>query len=196
VSEAADANYTAASGSGTLTVTSAPDFSFAVSGTTYQSVIPGARASYSFTLAPLYSTYPGGVTFSATGLPPGATYTFTPSSVSTTGTAQTVVFTIQTAQPLTRLVDATHHWPWLPSTGFAAAFLLLPLCLRRSLRKGLSARLSLLLLFIGSLGAFTMLTGCGGGNGFLEQAPTNYSITIIATSGTVQHTATVTLNVQ
>jgi len=196
VSEAADTNYTAASGTGTLTVTSAPDFSFSVSGTTYQSVIPGNSASYSFTLAPLYATYPGGVSFSASGLPPGATYTFTPSTVSASSTAQTVVFTIQTVAPLAKLADAKHHSPWLPTTGFAVVILLLPLSLRRRLRSGLSARLCLLLLFVGSLGAFALLTGCGNGSGFLEQVPANYSIVITATSGTVQHTATVTLNVQ
>jgi hypothetical protein len=194
VSEAADANYAAVSGTGTLTVVSAPDFSFSATGTTYQSVIPGNAATFNFTLAPLYATYPGGVTFSASGLPPGATYTFTPSTVLATGTSQTVVFTVQTAKPL---AAATHHLPWLPSTGFAVAFLLLPVCLRRRLRSSLMARLSLVLLFAGSL-ALAALTGCGGGggNGFLEQAPANYSIVVTAASGSVQHTAAVTLNVQ
>jgi len=197
VSEAADTNYAAVSGTGTLTVVSAPDFSFSISGTTYQSVIPGNTATFNFTLAPLYATYPGGVTFSASGLPPGATYTFTPSTVSATGTQQAVVLTIQTPRPLAKSVIAGNHSPWLPSTGFAIAFLVLPLCLPRKLRSSLTAQLSILLLFIGSLGAFALLTGCGGGgNGFLEQAPANYSIVITATSGSVQHTATVTLNVQ
>jgi hypothetical protein len=194
VSEAADSNYATGSGTGTLTVVSAPDFSFSATGTTSQSVVPGNPATFTFTLAPLYATYPGGVSFSASGLPPGATYTFTPSTVSATGTSQTVVFTVQTAKPL---AAATHHSPWLPSTGFAVAFLLLPVCLRRRQRSGLMARLCLLMLFVGSLGSFMLLTGCGGsGNGFLQQAPANYSIVITATSGSVQHTATVTLNVQ
>jgi hypothetical protein len=195
VAEAADANYAAASGTGTLTVVSAPDFSFSASGTTYQSVAPGGAAVYTFMLAPLAATYPGGVSFSASGLPPGATYTFNPSTVQATGTPQTVVFTIQTQQPLVKLVEAKHRLPLLPTSGLALATLL-PVFLRRKLRRHLMSRLALLLLFVGSLGAFAMLTGCGGGNGFLEQAPQNYNIVITATSGTVQHTATVTLNVQ
>jgi hypothetical protein len=40
------------------------------------------------------------------------------------------------------------------------------------------------------------LTGCGSGNGFFGDAQKTYTVTLTATSGTVQHTTAVTLNVQ
>jgi len=40
------------------------------------------------------------------------------------------------------------------------------------------------------------LGGCGSGNGFLAQQPKDYLVTVTATSGTMVHTSTVTLNLQ
>jgi len=40
------------------------------------------------------------------------------------------------------------------------------------------------------------LTGCGASNGFFGEAQRAYTVILTATSGTVQHTTTVTLNVQ
>jgi hypothetical protein len=48
----------------------------------------------------------------------------------------------------------------------------------------------------GKLARIAGLIGCGAGNGFLSQPPQDYTITITATSGTLQHTSTVTLNLQ
>lgn len=192
VSEAADANYAAASGTGTFTVAPAPDFGFATQGTTYQSILPGASATFTFALSPLYPSYPGWVTFSVTGLPPGATYTLMPASIAANAPAQTVTLTVQTAG---LHADASHG---LHRGGELAALagLLLPLCLRRRMRGKLGAKLAVMLLIFGSLAGMGTMIGCGSRNGFLAQAPANYNIVVTATSGTVQHTATVTLNVQ
>jgi hypothetical protein len=48
------------------------------------------------------------------------------------------------------------------------------------------------------LAATAGLSGCGGynGNGFFGQSPQNYTITITATSGSIQHSVSVMLNVQ
>jgi hypothetical protein len=81
----------------------------------------------------------------------------------------------------------------------AWALLLLPLVGTRRLRRS-GKRMQTLMaitvfLLVGGAGLVTMM-GCGSDNGFLGQAPQNYSITVTATAGTVQHASTVTLNVQ
>ena len=54
----------------------------------------------------------------------------------------------------------------------------------------------LLLSFVGLAGIVSLI-GCGAaGNGFLGQAQKNYIITITATSGSIQHTFTVNLDLQ
>jgi len=42
--------------------------------------------------------------------------------------------------------------------------------------------------------AATLVSGCGGG--FFARSPENYTITITATCGTLQHSTSVTLEVQ
>lgn len=56
--------------------------------------------------------------------------------------------------------------------------------------------MTLLLLIIAGLAGVVSLTGCGVTNGFLGQAPKDYAITITASSGAVQHSLAVNLNVQ
>jgi ABC-type glycerol-3-phosphate transport system substrate-binding protein len=51
------------------------------------------------------------------------------------------------------------------------------------------------LLLIASLGAFTVLTSCGGGFG-LTAPPQSYTITVTGTSGTEVQTTTVQLTVE
>jgi hypothetical protein len=195
VSEAADSNYVATSGSGTLTVTvAASDFSFKNSGATYQTVIPGNSTSYTFALSPLNVTYPGPASFTLNGLPAGASYTISPQSVEAAGAAQTVTLTILTTKPLA--ANTTHTTPWSHGPELAMAFMLLPLCFRRRMLTGIASRLAIVMLLVASLGALAGLTGCGSRNGFLEQASKNYAVTVTATSGGIQHSATVTLNVQ
>ena len=54
------------------------------------------------------------------------------------------------------------------------------------------------LLLFASMGAFTALTGCGGGFGMgtATSAAMNYNITVIGTSGSVQQSTTVQLTVE
>jgi len=69
--------------------------------------------------------------------------------------------------------------------------LLLPLGMRRVRRSMPRGLLSALLL----AGATTMLAGCGCGGGFAVQ-PRSYTLTVTGTSGSVQHSTTVTLVVK
>jgi hypothetical protein len=165
------------------------DFTITANSPTSQTVEPGSVVVYTYALAPLGGQYPGAnVTYTVMGLPPGATYTLTPTSGSVTQTAgpQTLTLTITTAQALAmnRLRQTA---PW-------SLALLLPLFLRRKLRRRLAQ--SLILLFLLGAAALTV-TGCAAPNGFFGQPIANYSITVTATSGGVTHSAApVNLQVQ
>ena len=70
-----------------VAVTGALDFTLSPI-TTSNDVIPGAAAIYTVQLTPGTGGYPSTVTFAATGLPTGATATFSPSTVASTAGAQ------------------------------------------------------------------------------------------------------------
>jgi hypothetical protein len=80
----------------------------------------------------------------------------------------------------------------------ALALTLLPLAgkFRRAGRK-LSRTLSLLLLFAAGLTAAAALNGCGGvASGYFGQAPATTTITVTGTSGSLNHSASVSLTVE
>ena len=87
-------------GTASVTVTApAPDFALSATPTT-QSIRQGTAATYTVTVAPL-NGFAGSVTFSMTGLPSGATATFTPNPATTSSTlrVQTVNGTKGTFHP-------------------------------------------------------------------------------------------------
>ncbi len=189
-----DINFTTST-SPTLTIgVTSLDFAVAVSGPSSLTVSAGSTATYQMAVNPLYGTYPGPVSFTASGLPPGATITFNPGTIAANGGKQTVTIDIQTAA-LAKLESPSIGRKIAPLT---FALLLIPfLGLGRLRRQGrrLSKLASLLLLLICTL-AGAMLTGCGGGgSASFKTVVQNYTITVTATSGTVQHTAPITLTV-
>jgi len=142
----------------------------------------------------MYGSFAGTVNFAIAGLPPGATVTFSPSSIAANGGSQTITVTI-TAPPTT----AANHAPPLPSSTRAAG----PIALGFLLIAGIGAirrrgralrRLLCIMAFVAAGVATTVVSGCG--SGFFAQAPQNYTVTITATAGGLQHTTTVTLNVE
>jgi hypothetical protein len=133
------------------------------------------------------------VSFSVVGLPPGATFTFSPTSVGVTGGAQTVTLAIQTPA---RAVAA--HLPPITSAqgaGTLFAVLVLPLLLRRRPRSNLLRGLLLALVCCGSLLTVAGLTGCASGTSS-KSSPVISTMTVTATSGTVQHSAIINLVIQ
>jgi hypothetical protein len=79
-----------------LEMPGAPTPDFSVSATpTSQTVAPGASAPYTVTVSPS-GGFTGTVTFSANGLPSGATATFNPTSVATSGSTTMTVATSTT----------------------------------------------------------------------------------------------------
>jgi CSLREA domain-containing protein len=190
-------DFTGSSTTATLSITVAPlEFTITFNGATTESVYPGGTVTYTFQVAPEYGLYAGPMNFQISGLPSTATATFSPDTIPANGGPQTVTLTITDAALSSAASPPTN----LPKriVPFALALLLLPLAGARRIRKhGRSMRqmLWVLMLAASALSA-TILSGCGSANGFFTQAPQNYSVTITATAGDVQKTATVTLNVQ
>ncbi len=192
-----DANFIASSSTSSVTVTVAPlDFTMTLSGPSTATVVPGSSITYQVSVTPYYGSYAGTVNFAVAGLPPGATVTFSPASIVANGGPQTITVTIQTA-----LATAMRQAPSPPTTGkplapFTLAFVLLfgSGAVRRHSR-ALRRMFGVAVLLVSGATA-AMLSGCTSPNGVFTQAPQNYTITISATSGTLQHSTTVTLNVQ
>jgi hypothetical protein len=191
-----DANFTgSASNPAVLVPVVGLDFLLQAGGTQSQTVFPGGSANYSFQISPTSTTYPASVTFTASGLPAGATATFSPATIASNGGKQTVTIAIQTAGPSR---SAKNGNPFERSAGpLALGLLLFPLLgVRRAPRTLLGRRLALVLLMITGLAGMASLAGCGAANGFNGQAVKNYTVTVTAVSGEVQHSVDVNLNLQ
>jgi hypothetical protein len=169
------------------------------------SVLPGGSASFTFTVTPKgANTFPSDITFTASGLPPGFTGTFSPNPI-TAGSGKTKVTFTLTANASARNAFPRHtgqgtellahrnagtNGPIAKMAPFALALLLLPFAakLRRAGRR--FGRLMSVLLLLGAGLA------CGSNNGFFGQAPQNYTVTITATSGALSHSGTLTVTVE
>ena len=185
-----DSSFQPAASSGAAISITVADLDLALGGDNNQTVLPGASVTYNFPLSPLVTTtFLYDVTLTASGLPPGATYTFSPAGIPAGSGPLPVAFTVQTAKPvaLSRPGERSHPWYAL------ALGMLLPLAAAKRFRRRLKSVLVLLVAL--SLGAAAGLGGCGSG-GFLG-APvgkTSYTITIVATSADLVRTSTVQLN--
>ncbi|MEO6923958.1 MAG: Ig-like domain repeat protein, partial [Bryocella sp.] len=183
-----DVNFAAStvSSSVQVLVVTALDFTLTLQNSSATSVMPGRAETYSLQIAPIYTNYPAAVTFSASGLPHGATASFSPANVAATGGPTPVTMTVQTASPTLAENLMKHGAP------LTLAFLLIPLLgLRKARRKWMPLLVALI-----ALTSFAVLSGCGTANGFNGQAVQNFAITVTATSGTVQHSLQVNLNLQ
>jgi len=166
----------------------APDFTMSVTPAT-ETVAYGGLATYQVTVGSINGDFSNVVALSTTGLPTGATATFTPASVTPGGESEGSVLTIQTPS-LTAQAHAHSGWRWMP--GVTLAFCIPLLWWRRRDRVWrLGSGLLCLLLSAGA----AMLTGCGGGY-YAEPPAQTYTITVTGTSGSTQHSTTVTLTVQ
>ncbi len=156
-------------------------------------VDPGSPAAFNITV-----TSTPGVTFSApvvltvAGLPANFTADFAPGTVTPGASGQSSTMTVQT---LTKVVAQLEHKQHVKS--YEAAVLwacLIPLLGLRRVRRRMPKVMLMALLCLASFGAIAPLTGCGGG--YFGPAPTSYTLTVTGTSGTLQRSTTVTLNVR
>lgn len=174
--------------SGFLEPAQTGDFSLTFFGASSATVPPAGKAVYTLVVTPLGgTTLLDAVSLSATGIPPGATATFSPSTVPAGSGTTTVLLTI--ALP----GSAANERPRGPFGGgplpVALGLVLLPFIGR--LRKGRAclARLAVLVVIGAALAAGFI--GCGG-----KLAPQNFSFKVTAASGSLSHSVTPQLTVQ
>jgi len=165
------------------------DFGFTTGSTQSATIFPGQSASFVFAIVP-DGTFSRTITFSASGLPLGATTSFNPASLTPGSTTNNVVMTVQTA-PLTAAAKPASSWT---TKSPLLLGLLLPLFGIGRTRRAFKRR-TLFLIALFSFASALAIGGCGG-DGFFTQPPQTYTITVTATSGALQHTATVDLTVQ
>jgi hypothetical protein len=177
----------------TITVAAqAQDFAIApTGGTPSVPVVPGATASFTLALTPGISGFSGAITLTATGLPAGATYSFSPATVTPGSALANSVLTVQTTKPVATARNLGG------AAGITFALLFLPLGVLRKKREALKKiRLLSVLGVLLLLGGVAGLSGCGTSNGFFGQPAQSYTVTVTGTSGTLIHSTTVVLNVQ
>jgi len=204
-----DTNFVAVTSS--ALTESVEDFSLS-SSVTSVTALPGATAVVTFTVSPVNATtLLATVTLSVSGLPTGATYSFSPAMVAAGSGTTTVTLTVQIPQTLARtqpaggmgrsidssMARSTDHSTRRKLAAFALALWLLPFAgrMRRAGKK--LGRLMSVLLWIGAGITATMgLSGCGFASTPYVPPPQSYTVTVTGTSGALSHSGTVTLTVQ
>ena len=190
-----DINFSGSSTTAATTITvAALDFTLKVSGTSDEAIKQGGDAYYQLAVDPTFGNYPGTVTFSATGLPTGATVTFSPSSVAANAGQQSITATVVTAPAVGSNVAPAIGKKLAP---LGLALILLPLAGAKRMRRhgrGMSGLLTLLLLLEG-LATAAAVSGCGSDISKKSQQSQSYTITITATGGSTQHAVNVTLEI-
>jgi YVTN family beta-propeller protein len=179
-----DANFLGSSASGLSQVITA-DFKVA-SSTGPQTIPPGAGASYNIIVNPVSSPFNDLVTMSASNLPPGATFTFTPAAVTPGASGMNTTFAV-TVPPQSSTASRTSRL-----SPAVLALLLLPLTLIKRYRYKPHRLLLWLLIGLTSLSA---MTGCGEG-GYFSLPQQTYVITVTGTSGSLVRSTTVSLTVE
>ena len=172
-----------------------PDYSINASPGS-QTIASGSTATYQVTLTPA-NGFSSAIALTASGLPAGASVSFSPASVTPGSGPATSVMTITTAA-----IQATAHnetsplWPIVPTS--LAGLLFMPALRRRLRRQGrvLRARsieLGISLLILTLAGAAVL--GCSGG--FASgPAAASYNVAVTGTSGATAHSTNVTLIVK
>jgi len=160
-----------------FTVTASPDS---------QIVSPGNTATYTVTVDSAGGTFTQDVALTATGLPPGATVTFSPAQVTPGSAGATSTMTIQTA-----VLSATTQSPAAPFTPMLAMLSFIPLWLLKLSSSRVRTVLGVIII-AGSM------QGCGGGYALPETSAQSqsYTITVIGTSGAIQHSTQVQITVE
>jgi hypothetical protein len=186
------ANDTAAN---PTTVTIPPDFTFVFSVPTI-TIRAGQTATYAFTVTPQNNSFPNPITFSVAGLPGGTSIVFNPPTVTPGANPATssLIVTTTAGDPFVgRNVETTRSPLYAMLLPFAGLILSGFGFRKRRLKKGRLLVLAVVA-FIG-LGLY----GCAGSQSNFQNLGTpagNYSVTVTATSGTLQHSVPVTLIVQ
>jgi hypothetical protein len=172
----------------------APDFSLTASPATF-AVTAGQSGTTTVTVTPTHG-FNSAVSFSCSGLPTGASCSFSPATVTPSGAAASTMLTVSTLTTTGALHRPTS--PLFPTAALAAV-----ICFLGWKRR---CRLQSLLLLAVALAGLGLVSGCGGssggggggnggGGGGGGSTPITSTVTVAATSGSLQHTTTFTLTV-
>jgi len=185
-----DADFRASTSGDVLEAVNAmPDFTVAPAGSTQQTVVAGSTATFALTVASQGGPFTGVVTMSASGLPVGASVSFSPPAVVPGSSSAPVTMTVTTSTLSAKRSGG------MPEVALSIAALLLVFTRRR---RNAMLRLLSLLVLAGMFG----ISGCGARTASESVLPTqSYSIVVKATStnlagNVVEHTVGVTLSVE
>jgi sugar lactone lactonase YvrE len=178
-----DNNFSPSAASAVIaTVKPMPDFTLATTGSTSQTIAAGSIATYTLSITPQSGAFTGAVSLSASGLPFGATVSFSPPQLVPGASSTTCTMSIQTLASVVKLRS---------TPGSLYALLCLPLLLLRRRSRRLLPICGLI-----------VIAGCGTR---INQPPTpaaaSYPIIVSATGtnlagAVVVHTTTVTLTIE
>ncbi|MGA9021718.1 MAG: choice-of-anchor D domain-containing protein [Terracidiphilus sp.] len=186
--QAGNADYSAAPQVQKTVTVNAPAPDFAVAATLpSQSIEPGGSAMYPITVTDVGSSFTSAVALSVSGLPPGATASFNPATITPDSASGTSTLTVTTANVAG--LAKPNLWP----VGAPALALLFMLPFSRW-RRAWKGKVLLLIAALASLAGAASLMGCGGGFGL--NVSETYTLTITGTSGTDMHSTTVQLTVK
>ena len=184
----ASANSYKASAVVSATYTFTPFFSVATraGSATNVTVQPGGAATYSLIVTPKFSTtFPAAITLTASGIPPGSTATFTPTTVASGQGTTNVSLSIQTGSTSRALlIPRWSNWT------VALCLLFLPLIgtrRRRYFGRQFSVRERLLTGILFLAGVTIAMSGCAGtvvlnNTGSGTSKSTRYTITVTGAS--------------
>jgi Bacterial Ig-like domain (group 3) len=184
-----DANDGASSGSVTQKVVAPVTIGPGTGDSTSLTVSSGQSVTTQVSLAGA-AGFSGSVKFSCTGLPMNASCSFSPASVTVSGTtAATTMLTVSTAATAMASDGESARALTVLACGLPLLGLLTLLPVARGRR---------LLLCVGFVLFISVasLTGCGGGSSGNNTAPGSYTFNVIATSGATTSTASYKLTVQ
>jgi len=167
------------------------DFSIGASNSP-QTITRGASAQYPITLTPVNGAFANAITLSISGLPTGATATFSPASVTPNGSSANSTLTVTTSNTLASTTPYRNLRIGGQGVVLALGILLLPWIKTKRLRQSTAQLLRVTLLLVGS----TFLWGCGQGGFANRSSQQTYTLTVTGTSGSTQHATTVTLIVK
>jgi trimeric autotransporter adhesin len=154
-------------------------------------VSQGSSVTVAVTVPPLGGSFNNVVTLSASGLPPGASATFIPATVTPGSAGAPTVLTIQLLTATTAGVpaDPQRRIPFAP---LSAAIVLC--CAAFAYRHSTPRSIKRAFVFMSFVLVGSVLAGCNGGfAGKPGTLPGNYTITITGTSGSQQRSTTITL---
>jgi N-acetylneuraminic acid mutarotase len=167
------------------TYTIPPDFSVAATPAS-STVAAGQNGTTSISVTPA-NGFNSMVSFSCSGLPYGATCIFSPQTVTPSGGVASTTLSVSTNASMTSI--RRHTSPLFPISALAAL-----VCCVGWKRRRLFQFLGLIV--VGVIG-FSLLNGCGSGGGGGSTGPQSatWTITVNATSGSLQHSTTFSLTV-